>query len=86
MFDLFLYFPEFKDYQIPETVSGGRANDNQQSTKISTPKSSNNWPDNESHEVKRAKFFIRDEFLKISQECSRFIQNSAFCTQNNAQF
>ena len=58
------YFPDFKDYQLQDKENYSNKHNNDNSQTQSTPNSS----EKESHEVKRAKYFIRDEFLKISQK------------------
>ena len=67
------YFPEFADYQLPD--DGGKsdtlgADGGAKGQTQSNSRSSNSWQPGqpESEKVRRAKFFIRDEFLKISSE------------------
>lgn len=67
------YFPEFADYQLPD--DGGKsdtlgADGGANGQTQSNSRSSNSWQPGqpESEKVRRAKFFIRDEFLKISSE------------------
>jgi len=68
------FFPEFRDYQMNdknENVSSSKVGENSGST----PKNS----EQESHEVRRAKYFIRDEFLKISQESNTARSQKHYC-------